>query len=315
MASTAAERFRRLLLILPVIGETERFSLSALAAKTGLSVETIMDDFRVLAERYDDPGGFVDGLGVYVEGDTAWIRSNPLSRPMKLSLTEWRALEVGMALLRRERPDVGVVDMLLTKLRTLIAGLPADVDSAAERDGALGSGRDAEVLPVIRRALRERMVISIRYQRPQDAEATLRDIHPHRLAFASGAWYLSAWCERSNDVRMFRVDRIVDAEPTDRAITHEPDETALSRLDDGTPFLSPEQFPTLTVRYRPGVARWITERDGLPLEADGSAVRTMPLADREWAIRHVLQHGTEIEVVEPTELRVEVVERLSRMIS
>ena len=83
---------------------------------------------------------------------------------------------------------------------------------------------------------------------------------------------------------------------------------------DGKVFHAGEPTPQLTVRYSPGIARWIAERDGGLLETDGSALRTMPLADREWAIRHVLQYGPDAQIVSPVELREELRERLRRML-
>ena len=59
------------------------------------------------------------------------------------------------------------------------------------------------------------------------------------------------------------------------------------------------------------MTRWIAERDGQPLESDGSALRTMPLFDREWAIRHVLQYGPDAWIEEPAELQMELVKRLA----
>ena len=43
-------------------------------------------------------------------------------------------------------------------------------------------------------------------------------------------------------------------------------------------------------------------------------MRTMPLAVREWAIRHVLQYGPDAAVIEPPELRVEVMDRVRAIV-
>jgi predicted DNA-binding transcriptional regulator YafY len=46
------------------------------------------------------------------------------------------------------------------------------------------------------------------------------------------------------------------------------------------------------------------------LQQDGSYVVEHPVADVQWAVRHVLQYGPEAEVLEPAELREEIVRRL-----
>jgi predicted DNA-binding transcriptional regulator YafY len=40
-----------------------------------------------------------------------------------------------------------------------------------------------------------------------------------------------------------------------------------------------------------------------------------PLADTDWAVRHVLQYGPDVTVLEPAAVREEVVRRLSRILS
>jgi predicted DNA-binding transcriptional regulator YafY len=69
----------------------------------------------------------------------------------------------------------------------------------------------------------------------------------------------------------------------------------------------------LRVRYSPRIARWIAEREGKALAADGSLTVEHPLADPDWAVRHVLQYGPDAEVLEPAAVRQEIVRRLEAM--
>ena len=57
------------------------------------------------------------------------------------------------------------------------------------------------------------------------------------------------------------------------------------------------------MRYSPRIARWIAEREGKSLADDGSLTMEHPLADRDWAVRHVLQYGPDVTVLEPAEVR------------
>lgn len=70
----------------------------------------------------------------------------------------------------------------------------------------------------------------------------------------------------------------------------------------------------LVVRYSARVARWIAEREGRPVEANGSLTMTHPLADTDWAVRHVLQYGPDAEVVAPPRVRDAVRARLERIL-
>ena len=65
------------------------------------------------------------------------------------------------------------------------------------------------------------------------------------------------------------------------------------------------------IRYGPQVARWIAEREGKTLEADGTLTLEHPLADPHWVVRHVLQYGPDAEVLEPKAMRDAVAEALA----
>jgi predicted DNA-binding transcriptional regulator YafY len=68
------------------------------------------------------------------------------------------------------------------------------------------------------------------------------------------------------------------------------------------------------VRYSSRIARWIAEREGKTLAEDGSLTMEHPLADGEWAVRHVLQYGPDVTVLEPSEVREAVRRRLEAMV-
>lgn len=68
------------------------------------------------------------------------------------------------------------------------------------------------------------------------------------------------------------------------------------------------------VRYSPTIARWIAEREGVKLAADGSVTLEHPVADEGWAIRHVLQYGPDAELFDPPELRALLARRLGEML-
>jgi predicted DNA-binding transcriptional regulator YafY len=309
---TATYRFRRLLLALPHFHDERPASLTEVAALLGVERDVLLGDLQALAERYDEPAGFLGGIGVLIDGDTVTVRAGRFRRPMRLSADELCALELGLLVLARERPPTERValERLQHRLAELIADLPRDRDVGGRRDGALGDGRHGAALDALRHALRSERAVQLRYQAAGQAEATDRVVHPHSLTFARGGWYLAAWCEHSSGARVFRVDRILTAVVRDDPVRASEPNATHSSLDDGTPFVTSAEPSTLVVRYSPAIARWIAERDGLGLAPDGAAIRTHPLADREWAIRHVLQYGPDATIVEPMDLREAVVERL-----
>jgi predicted DNA-binding transcriptional regulator YafY len=124
-------------------------------------------------------------------------------------------------------------------------------------------------------------------------------------------WYIVA--QGSDDrLRFFRLDRVEEVEVLDERWERPADFSLDALIRDGKVFQAPESA-TLRVRYSPRVGRWIAEREGKTVAEDGSLVLEHPLADPEWAVRHLLQYGPEAEVLEPAAVRAEVVRRLETM--
>jgi proteasome accessory factor C len=313
----AGERLRRLLEIIPRIADRVDVPIAELARDVGASEGDVMHDLRELAERYDTPAGFVDGVSVVLNGDTVSVRTDHFHRPMRLTVAEVCALELGLSLLLHDAdgPQRIAREALRAKLAKLITRLPQDAELHGLRGGALISGAAAQSLPVLRDALRKRRVVLLDYQGPHDAAAATRTVHPWRLLFSNGSWYLAAWCEESGGARIYRSDRIARAVLTDRGADPEPAGAVDQLTVDGKPFDRSAAGATLTVRYSPAIARWIGEREDGTLEPDGSLVVYYPLADREWAIRYVLQYGPDAQVVAPDEIREAVAERVRGIVA
>src|SRR3954453_15052308 len=125
-------------------------------------------------------------------------------------------------------------------------------------------------------------------------------------------WYAIAHCDHADEIRIFRLDRIESVEQLDAKFELPKDDVVGSIVREGKAFQSAEAT-TLRVRYSARIARWIAEREGKRLDEDGSLTMEHPLADSEWAVRHLLQYGPEVEVLEPAEIRDAIKRRLETM--
>lgn len=313
---TAAHQLRRLLTLLPRFAESPQQSLSALATELRVPRAQLVADLALLAGRADETADD-DGVMVLIEGDSVVVRTDHFHRPMRLTAAELCALELGLGILARESPgDAGPrIAELLTKLRRAIADLPRDQVYRGLREGALAGDGAGEVLGALREALRRGRKLAIDYHGPHDVAPAERVVQPWALLFSRGAWYLVGWCERSDAQRVFRSDRITRAVVLEAPARPPADFVPEDVLVDGRPWCGPTTTSRCVVRYGPAIARWIAERDGGMMNTDGSVTRSLPLADREWAIRHVLQYGPDAEVIEPVELREAVAERLRTLLA
>ena len=312
---TATEQLRRLLAVLPELGTGSEVPITELAGRVGSDPDTILADLRDLSERQGDPAGFVEHLQLYIEPEHISMGpSRHFRRPMRLTLDEWRAIELGIALLRAERSpdDRPPLDTLLGKVRDLMAQLPA---GEGVRAATLGAERHSDAVAALRGAIRDRRKVEITYQKGASESPDVRNVCPFSFVVEQGAWYLVAHCERSDAIRVFRLDRVLSlkvlTEPFDRAT----DVDVEQLLSEGRAFVGnpPER---LRVRFSPRVARWIAEREWerSTRNDDGSLEVEYPLGDPDWAIRHVLQYGPDAEILAPAWLRELAAARLREIV-
>lgn len=313
---TAAAQLRRILDMIPRLADGQPRKLEEIMAITGADLRSVIADLGSLAGRFDAPAGFVEGVTYLQEGDEVEIVARHFLRPMRLTMAELCALELGLSILRQQQPEVerGPIDRALGRLRQAISHAPADEGMRDWRYAELGDERLAAHHGVLREARMRGRKARITYRGSADTTPVERTVRPYALVHIRGTWYAIAFCERSDDVRFFRLDRLERAELTDDAYDVPEDFTPDALVRDGRLFRA-EEAGTMRVRYSPRIARWIAEREGHALDADGSLTLEHPLADTGWAVRHVLQYGADAEVLEPAELRAEIVGRLREMLS
>jgi proteasome accessory factor C len=309
---TAAEQLRRILHLIPRLADDRDHAIDDVAAQAGVDRKTLMHDLHSLADRFEDPSGFVEGVTIFIEEERVSVHTSHFLRPMRLTPAELAALELGLAMLRAERPpeEHRAIDGARERLRRVIAGTPADPPVAAELGGADEPGLRAR----IRAAVRDRRKVRILYQKADAGAAAPRVVCPYALVFASGAWYMVAHCEDTAALRFFRLDRMRGAELLEQGFRRPAGFAAEELVQDGKAFHA-EEPASLTVRYGPAIARWIAEREGRPLDADGSLTLEHPLADLDWAVRHVLQYGPDAEVLSPPSARQAVRDRLRAVVT
>ena len=311
----ADERLQRLLIALPTMADEPKLTIEQLAARVGTTAKILRADFQSL-DRDDTPPGFVESIALYWGADSVSMRSSHFKRPMRLTRPEVAALELGLGILEQEQPiderhlvvnvrarlrEIAVrsVDTVVDKRKV---GATAEVASPFAVEPARDTEWDAVI--VLQRAIESQHVVQLTYQRSNDTDVTVRRVRPYALVRADASIYLVAYCERSDALRVFRLDRVRAAMAASDAFERPADVTVESVLQQGHVFVQDAPAAeSLVVRYSPTVARWIAERERGDLHADGSLLVHYPLADESWAIRHVLQYGPDAVIVAPERVR------------
>ncbi len=276
----------------------------------------LFHDIESISERFEAPGGFVEGLQIFIEPDDKLsIIPNHFLRPMRLTRGELCALELGLAMLRGERPveEHRAIDSARARLGKVIAALPEEDAEDCLRVASLAPVGDLEHLRRVRECFRARRKVRLHYAKAVDEEPSSRVICPYAIVFAEQMWYVVAHCESTDGIRIFRLDRIAGVEQLEARFDSPRGFSLDAVVKDGRAFHA-EGAGTLRMRYSPRIARWIAEREGKTQADDGSLTVEFPLADREWAVRHVLQYGPDAEVLGPEEVRLEIVKRLETIL-
>jgi predicted DNA-binding transcriptional regulator YafY len=317
-AQDSAAQLKRLLAAIPELANDKPHRLAEIAARVGTDEATLSRDLRTLVTRCgDEPGGFIEGVQLLFDEETVQLRSSLLKRPMGLSRAELRALELGLSVIRQESTpaDHHTVDGARERIRKAVAAAPLDGDETIARAVSPGTTEhDARWLKLLRSAISTHSKAVIHYRTPSASEVTERTIHPYGLVHAHGKWFAIAYCEIARELRVFRVDRMtmVGVVAEEAPV---PDGFSLDQVLEQGRVMTKGVTETLRVSYSPGIARWISEREKGEQMADGSFVVEHPLADDDWAVRHVLQYGPDAEVLAPTRVRELVVSRLRAMLA
>lgn len=314
--ATAEAQLERILYILPAASGDEGRPLRELAAELGTTPEQVVADVTaVLAREYYHPAGSVVDLGILVDEERVWVRTGrKFDRPVRLTPREALALGLGVRVLAAEaRPErrPGLLE-LAARLEAELAAAPVEAPAPSfaldPGDGA-GDGLRA----FLQESVAARRPVAIEYLKPGGAAPETRLIQPYVLVAAGGAWYVLGWCTAREDVRAFRLDRILSARESGGTYEVPADFDPAAYIAGGRVYRADEDVE-VAVRYSPRIARWIVEQGPAEPLDDGGVLVRYRVADPEWLVRHVLQHGADAEVVGPAEVRRMVAEAAERVV-
>ncbi|MFC4904527.1 helix-turn-helix transcriptional regulator [Kocuria oceani] len=306
---------RRVLRLLSLLQSRPVWTGPELAAELGVTVRSVRRDVDRLRE-----------LGYPVPADRGHGGGYRLGRgrrlpPLLLQPEEAVAAAVGLRLAAASGID-GLGEAALRTLTTLDQlmppGLREEVSAVAGAVDAVvppGPSVDADVLVLLARAVRTRVLVRLDYE-TRDGRRAERRIEPYRVLSLGRRWYLFAWDADRDDWRTFRLDRIHGARTT-------------------TFRFVPRPVPDVEEHVRRSVTTWayahtVRVRLLVPLEragevvppqagrltADGPGACVLEAGGDDLAgiALHLVRTGFELEVLDPPELTAVLQEMGRRML-
>lgn len=293
----AAERMQRLLALVPFIAAHDGPTVGEICDRFGIAQEELAADLEVIwlvgLPPYT-PDALID---VVQEGDRVWIRyADVFATPQRLTPDQAVALlTAGASLLAI--PGADTDGPLATGVAKLAAVLGIEAGQALDVD--LGAAQ-AEVLEVLRAAVRERRRVHLDYYSYGRDARTERDVDPYLIHADDGSLYLFGRCHTARGDRRFRIDRIAAASLLEDRFPapQEPVPTGVFQADDDDPRVVLDLHPA---------GRWVADvhpiesREELP---DGRLRVTLAVAEAAWLERLLVGLGPQVEVVEaPADLQ------------
>jgi predicted DNA-binding transcriptional regulator YafY len=174
-----------------------------------------------------------------------------------------------------------------------------------------------ETFTAVLSALNAQQRLRFAYRSRYKDEDSRRQVSPFRLTFYRSNWYLAGWCHRSNDLRVFSVDRIAHAEVLPLPIHDVAEEALEQRLSTAYGIFEGTADKTAKLKFTTDSARWIADElwhpnQRLETRLDGSVLLHVPYRHAKELVMDVLRYGPDVEVLGPPALRREVASALAR---
>ena len=304
--TTSSDRLQRLLALVPYVVSRKIVGLSETAAAFGVSERQLVDDLNMLwcvELRAPDPYCPIDLS--YEGGEIVVSQAESMERPLRLGVDEASALLVALRMLGevgQVAPGLAEGSALSRTIAKLEAAAGAAGAPAAQVAVQVDRNAEQSVAAQLREALASGRRVHLSYYVPGRDEATERDVDPMRLLVVEGRTYLEGWCRRAEDVRLFRLDRVLGVQVLTVA-AEVPQEAESVDVDQGLFRPSPNDL-RMVIELSP-YGRWVAEY--YPCEevtdlGEGRLRVVLRTPDGEWVRRLALRLGEDGRLVEPAEL-------------
>ncbi|MBM4463527.1 MAG: transcriptional regulator [Chloroflexi bacterium] len=178
------------------------------------------------------------------------------------------------------------------------------------------------VLATVAEAWVSQRRLRIAYRSLPSEKATERVIEPYYIepAAPGHASYVVGHCHLKNAVRTFKIERIESAQLTSEAYTIPPDFDANAFFGSSWGIVVEGEVKTVRLKIRdPEIMRIMGETVWHPSQVlekqkDGSMIMTLRVTDTYELLSWILSWGQKMEVLEPAELRKEVLQTARAML-
>ena len=296
----ADNQVSRLLDLVPYLTLNQGVALEKIASDFNTTKSAVLDDLNTL---------WMCGLPGYtplelidLSFETGYVsirNADVLSSPRKLSDSETAALILGLSIIRGSLPSSSEHALLIDDL---IQKLSVKTRVVAPKN--ISVNVLPEVREIIFSSVKTGESVKISYHSISRDEVSSRNITPLRVFNEGNTEHVYSFCESSKDFRVFRLDRISQAESTG------------TKRVLPLPESAPETNEELRLKVHSNL-REISEtfnlKDHMELKPEDEVVSNV--FSTEWAIRTICSLLGTAEVLEPLDIRELVLSRAQKALN
>jgi predicted DNA-binding transcriptional regulator YafY len=265
------------------------------------------------------------GLPIWEERSTRGIDEDYFLPPIRFSLPEALNIFLAARLLlnyaHRYDPNTASTFMKLNSIvpPTLREQIQKTMDWMQKQPT---DEKYLRTLATLTEAWVSRHQVKIAYRSLPAETATERTIEPYFIepAAAGHSSYVIAYCHRTKSQRTFKIERIEAIDATSEPYTIPPDFDANEFLGSSWGIVVEGEVKTIRLKINtPEIARIMEETvwhpsQVLEKQSDGSVIMTLRLTETVELYSWILGWGEQVEVLEPMELRQEIIETAKAML-
>ena len=294
-------QIHRMLEIVYLLMGGKALTAASLARRFEVSNRTIYRDVEALSAA---------GIPVYMtRGKGGGIALSPGSLLGRTVLTDGEKADVLASLKALGGVTPGAADGALKKLGALFGAagvdwIEVDFSSWSDPKGV------SESFSRLKSSILGRRVVSFTYAGGR-GETVRRTVEPLKLCFKGQAWYLYGYCRDRRAGRLFKLSRMREIEVREESFSRE----APSRALESGPLPQAEMVEVALKLPEEMAFRVYDEFESHQHLEDGSFLARAMLPKGEGLYQYVLSFGERCEVLSPPEARLEIAERLEKILA
>ncbi|MBU8932370.1 MAG: YafY family transcriptional regulator [candidate division Zixibacteria bacterium] len=297
-------KYDRLLHILNLLRSRKNLNATSLAKECGVTERSIYRDILALSEA---------NVPIYYDNGYKLASSNFLP-PLNFDLDEYQCLRLALESSPLKQTDKysKLINLIAAKVE---AGLPEAVRMEKKFSPptthvsiatSVAQDQEEAFFETIEGAISRYRCLDMNYEGISSG-TTHRIVEPYFMIFRGRAFYFVAYCRLRDDFRTFRVDRITDLTVTDDEFKLRTNVNAETYFDGSWELYSGEPVEVVA-RLTGAAARVVLTSTHHPDEIvektdEGKVIYRVVTRGIEEIQRWLLGFGSEVEVLEPQELR------------